>query len=474
MTAPSFSKWSISKWFAAGLIVAMSVIETRADEFYDLKDTSIYVDSTDHDLQFFSPVDFDFNNEPIGQGNGYFFVFDKLSWATTGERHTIGSGAADDGSLNPFREFLTGRFGDTLDPNNLVPVSIGPPLLVSGINSGPPRAEFAWGERYEFGYFDDTTTWSIGILDGADANASELYGLETQDSLYGSVLVVFDDPQDLMRGFIDVLGPIGGAFQPDGLADDIDGDGQFGPDGYDLDDPGREPDSFFIGDLRGDFDDIVDLPTSFQFLNARNSTKSDGIELMKSHRLGNKHHMVKHQNNAVDISYGVRYLRLRDNFEVTGFGGVMGASFWDTRIDNNLVGPQIAMKWNHQRGRAKLDFGGRFLFGYNIMNFEQDAALGQDLIPGQHNRSLYMGPTYSKHGKQENDFSPLVELRVQGSYQITRALAARLGYTATFVDNIRRAAQHVKYELPNMGFRENAGTQEIFINGVNFGFDVVY
>jgi hypothetical protein len=85
-----------------------------------------------------------------------------------------------------------------------------------------------------------------------------------------------------------------------------------------------------------------------------------------------------------------------------------------------------------------------------------------------------MGPTVSSHGQQDNDFSPTAEMRVNGSYQISRAIALNLGYTATFVDNIRRAAQQVKYELPNMGFREGAGTQEIFINGVNFGFDVVY
>jgi hypothetical protein len=479
MTAPSISKW-FSKCLAAGLLMAAGTDRLLADEYYDMKDTSMYVDNTDHDLQFFSPVDFDFENLPIQQPNGYFFTFDKLNWATTGERTTIGSentgpGTTGGGSLAPFREFLTGRFGDNFpDPEFLTPVITVAPNLSSGINSGPPRAEFAWGERYEFGVYHDSAKWSVGILDGPEANAGQSYGLETQDSIYGSVLVVFDDPQNLFRGFIDVIGPSGGAFAPDGLADDIDGDSQYGPDGYDLDDPGRAPDSIYLPDPRGDWDDLVVLPTSFQFLNARNSTKSDGIELMKSHRLDNRHRMVKNQNNVVEFGYGVRYLRLRDKYDVVGFGGTMGQSFWDTRIDNNLVGPQISLKWMHQKNRFRLDWSGRFMFAYNIMNMEQDAALGQDLVPGQYNRSWYMGPTVSSHGQQDNDFSPTAEMRVNGSYQISRAIALNLGYTATFVDNIRRAAQQVKYELPNMGFREGAGTQEIFINGVNFGFDVVY
>src|SRR5690606_18385109 len=95
MTAPIFSKWPITKKFA-GLLVAGSAVfqagatETRADEYYDMKDTSVYVDNTDHDLQFFSPVDFDFENRPISQRCGYFFRFDKLNWAATGERITVG------------------------------------------------------------------------------------------------------------------------------------------------------------------------------------------------------------------------------------------------------------------------------------------------------------------------------------------------------------------------------------------------
>lgn len=38
-------------------------------------------------------------------------------------------------------------------------------------------------------------------------------------------------------------------------------DGLYGPDGYDLEDPGRQPDQFLVGDLRQDYDDIVALPT---------------------------------------------------------------------------------------------------------------------------------------------------------------------------------------------------------------------
>jgi hypothetical protein len=114
------------------------------------------------------------------------------------------------------------------------------------------------------------------------------------------------------------------------------------------------------------------------------------------------------------------------------------------------------------------------MFAYNVQNFEQDVALGQDLLPGQYNRPLYFNPTVANHGKQEEMFSPTVEFRAAANYQITRSLAFKLGYTAIFIDNIGRAAANVKYELPNMGFRDDAGTQEILMNGVDVGFDLVF
>ena len=482
MTAPSFSKWPFSKWLAASLLIAASAIDGRAQEPDDVTQTGIYVDNTDHDLQFFSPVDFDFENIPIQQNPGYFFHYDKLSWSFTGERHLLGANEADMGSLGPWRRFVTG-FQFTFDPDDedviiiIDPgtvIDIAPPALQSGIESGPPRSTFAWGERYEFGVSSQETSWSIGILDGPGANDSKFYGGQlTEDPIFGAVLVNFADPLLLMRGFLDVIGPIGGPFVPDGLADDIDVDGQYGPDGFDTEDPGREPDVIIVG-VPPDFDDLVLLPTSFQSLSVRNFSETQGIELMKTHRLDNRHRMAKHQNNVVEVGYGVRYLRLEDEFNVFGTGGVLGTSFWDTSVMNNLVGPQILLNWVNQQKRMRLDIGSRCMLAYNIQNLQQEVSLGEDLVPGEYNRPLYLGPTVANHGKQEEEFSPVIELRAQASYQITRALAARLGYTATFVDNIRRAAQQVKYELPNMGFRDDEVTQDIFINGVNFGFDVVY
>jgi len=474
----------LANWFAAGLLIAVTTGVAQAQQEF----AAPYIPG---DAQLFAPVDFDMDGFPIKHDRcEYYFSMDKLSWAATGERLRMGTPLVDFGSLNPYRTFNTGGDLVLLPDDTIIYVpgevfTVGPPGLLGTIDSGPPRAKFGWGERYELGYTNGENGWELGVLWGPDVRSGATYGMNTNPNvlnplnpgadLYGSVLINFADPLNLMMGFLDVwsVPGQGGPFTPDGFVDDIDDDGQHGPD-FDIETPAYIPETRFIGS-GSDFEDVVRLPTSWEFVDVRNSTETQGFELMRTHKLNNDHFMKKHQNQSLEISYGARYLRLRDEFRVTATGGVLGASFWDTQIFNNLVGPQIGLKYTLQLHRVNFDWSGRFMFAYNIQDFEQEASLGQDLIPGQYNRPLYFGPTYSVHGKQENFFSPTAEMRVQASYQITTAFALRLGYTAVFVDNISRSANQVRYELPRMGFNEGtAGKQEIFINGVNFGAEVVY
>lgn len=432
-----------------------------------------------HDLQFFSPVDFDFEGQ-VRRNSGWFFNYDKLSWAITGERVTIGSNSQSFGSTNPDRFFQTGNV-DVLAPGGAIEGAVIPipiPATVSGIDSGPPRAEFGWGERYEFGFrSDDNVGWLVGILDGPEVNSNATFGFGAGSTPLGSVLVVFDDgtpDRNLLRGFIDFENAAGQIVPGgDGTHDDIDDDGRHGGQAVqDLVAPGNVPETDV--DQFPDFDDLVELPTAFETLAVSNITEIQGIEMMYTVLADNRHKPVNRQNSQLEVAFGVRYFRLRDSFILNGTGGTLGLTTIDTRITNNLVGPQLTMKWMRQRGRARLDISGRAMFAYNVGNLEQDAAVGMDLVPGQANRFLNIGPTVSNHGRQEEDYSPLIEFRAQSNYQLTSSIALRLGYNATFIDNIYRAASHVDYTLPRIGLRSDAGTQEVFINGVNFGFDVVY
>jgi hypothetical protein len=496
MTAPSFSNWSISKWFAAGLFVTMSLVEARADEFYDLKETSVYVDSTDHDLQFFSPVDFDFSNEPIGQGNGYMFRYDKLSWAATSERNIIGDPDVIEFSEIIVPDALALAFNITTGalPNQGY-------QIINGIQNSAPKASFAWGERYELGLRDGTTDWTVGILDGPAHNSSDTFGTGPQQSGFGSIHVNFNTPEDFLLGFRDYWGTgedagffivptatlNGPGGDGDGFADDLDGDGAEGAANFivqDINGDGTIDDDEVVG-IAVDLDDLHRFNVTFDLLNVRNKTESQGVELMKTHHLNNRHLQKQHQNHHFEFGYGVRFLKLQDEFSLDGTSPLLGTAFINTQVENQIVGPQIRAKWSAQRGRWNLGVDTRFMFGFNATDLSQRGSIGLDdvddtgvvvnpgLIPGALNRLLSGQPTTFSYGRREDEFAPVVEFRANTSYQLTRALGARLGYSAIFVDNISRASQVTEYSLPDMGIKEG-GQQYILINGVDFGFEVVY
>ena len=113
------------------------------------------------------------------------------------------------------------------------------------------------------------------------------------------------------------------------------------------------------------------------------------------------------------------------------------------------------------------------MFGYNIQDLDQVGAIGKNLIPGGPNSLISGQPTAFSYGRRDDSFTPVIEFRAEGSYQLTSAIALKLGYTAVFVDNITRAAESVRWYLPDMGLL-SSGDQDILINGATFGVEFVH
>ncbi len=222
-----------------------------------------------------------------------------------------------------------------------------------------------------------------------------------------------------------------------------------------------------------DYGDLHEFNVAFDQVQVRSRTVVDGVEAMWTHELTNRHYMASHQNNHIELSAGARFLSLDDRFELLADGGILGRTFSNTRVDNNIVGPQVRAKWVNQRQRWRLSSTASFLFGYNTQNWSQENGIGAELVPGGLNRPLYAQPTYSEHGLTFNQFSPVGELRLEAAYYVTQAVALKLGYTGMYVGNIRRAATSVRYYLPDMGFH-NSGNQELISNGVDAGIEFVY
>jgi hypothetical protein len=195
---------------------------------------------------------------------------------------------------------------------------------------------------------------------------------------------------------------------------------------------------------------------------------------MWTHTLSNRHFMAKKQNNWVTLSWGARFLRLYDEFFADMQGSVLHDVFVDTSFTNQIVGPQVGVSWVNRRQRWTLTADGKFMFGYNTADWDQFGLMGEGLVPGALNQPLYARPTAFSHGISEREFSPVAEMRLRARYHITSAFSVTAGYTGMFVGNIRRAAPSVLYALPAFGYNHEAGTQDLFVNGLDLGVEFVH
>ncbi len=394
----------------------------------------------------------------------------------------------------------------------------------NGIQDATPDAELGWGERYEFGYSDGDRGWSFGILNGPDVVSQRTYGFgpggpnrtdgdvdnngaddsdpnvptvgDVRAFGFGSVPVNFNLPSPtFLNGFRNYInnalgaesgvqyGPLYyvGNYQAD--EESQDGDGDNAPTADDLDGDGVSGVITVLADLDGDgtldddeilatiidFDDIYTFNVFFDDVTTRSTLEMDGVEWMFTHNLDKSHELDRGRRDELQLSYGIRFDRLRSEFDLTANGSIFGRTTSENDVDNQIVGPQVGLRWRRDHGKWDFSADGRFMFGYNIVDIGQENIFGQDAIPGALNRSNEARTTASAYGRSENEFSPIGELRLEARYKFTRALALKMGYNVKFIENIHRASRVIEYNAPDFGIGD--GRSDILINGLTMGVE---
>ena len=171
---------------------------------------------------------------------------------------------------------------------------------------------------------------------------------------------------------------------------------------------------------------------------------------------------------------------------VTGPRSILGDSDWHSKAHNRIVGPQIGARWFKKKNRWTLSAEGRFFAGYNQQTIRQHGMLGSQLddgtpysfeagtVPGLPYIPLYMDPVSFEHREFKGEWSPAAELRLQATYQITRAFSVRAGWTGFWMDGIARGSNMIDYTLQEtriMGINMDNNRQEIFTHGLNVGVE---
>lgn len=347
---------------------------------------------------------------------------------------------------------------------------------------------FRTGQRLEFGHIDED---GIGFFASGFGRASETDTVIGSDAGI-SIFSPFVNGISILEGFVDVTGPGG---LPDGFDDDINFNNVFGRDGIDIGTPNGNPPPAFIPPPDGvpdlpfptDFGDLVYFPVFFDKLVVTNRTDVWGMEVMLARQT-----KTNARGGYWEGFIGPRYLSFQEEYSVVGFGrdvtfvdgngntvnttlGVLADSVWFTKADNNLVGPQIGLRYVLRRGRVKASADARFMAAANFQSIRQSGTIASEFDPlplRVQNRPVNLVPTAFFNSVKPVEFSPLLELRANASYQIFSSIAVNVGWTGMFMDGIARPSNMVDWILPTFGLLEHNNRQDVFMHGINFGIEV--
>jgi len=395
------------------------------------------------EMKLFQPVEFDdLDGYPKG-AVGPFFRYERLYWNIHQPAFSI------IGSNNP--ELVA------LDLSNNTNQFI--------------TAQFVWGNRFDIGYrMCDGSGWVTSIVKSNE----DFSGFQNVTNVTN---VGFFDPTGVLplNGLLALVG---------------------------IDQTGIP----FPPDPTNDF-----IPYSNLIL--QNSSRFVGVDVMKTIRYEPEHH-----GGVWELMFGPRFFQFHDRFfaqgttadqaaiiadgtiilpqtppNIVSIARVLDAppalNFWNMGVDNNLIGPQIGARWSIERERWTVSADFRALFAANFQNQHLGGATSAGYtthiirldtgatIPGTTTVTGVLGDALFTFNSANHNvtFAPMGELRFDAIYKVTRNVSLEAGYTGILATGIRRASDSIVYTVPNMAILPNGvDHQHVFINGVNFGFNVNY
>lgn len=439
----------------------------------------IPTENTIEDLQFFAPVESNAMSDRPYLKEGLFFGWDYLTWSMQRPRATI---LGSPGSTRTFFDTVTTL---TRTEGNSLNTGLFSDLIFDGA-------------RTEIGYMCDGCGWVVGLT-----------GLhERSDDITETLApIVFRDPFALTASsYSPVANTLtAGQFEPAVFDRDINGNGVFGRFGRDTgnvvdpDGAGPLPQLFipagttifvtvggttltFIGQLNGipdtsplgtgdstavppiDTGDLITPPLDYPDIKATNYTDFWCTEAMFTRRL----HRISFGGHW-ELMGGVRYTSFEEQFYVQarGIQAILNESAWNNEAWNRIVGPQFAVRWFKDCCRWRFAAEGRFAPSVNFQSVHLTSTLG-GATPG-------FGLTFQNSGidtMTAYEFSPVGEVRLNWSYQLTRAISVRAGYSALYVGGLARPSNMIDYVIPNLKLIKQDYLDDAFMQGINVGFEV--
>ena len=169
--------------------------------------------------------------------------------------------------------------------------------------------------------------------------------------------------------------------------------------------------------------------------------------------------------DAVSTLIGIRYLRYEDRYSLISLRPPLGAaplsSLYQDETDNNMVGLQVGGDvYMPTSLRTLVSFKGKAgLYG----NFTtRDVLLGND------------GAATLRNGDDDVELSGLIEIGMNGIYQVTPSVRLTAGYEAWFMPGVATTSQQIPRFLTAGSGASTRVSDDIVFHGFNFGTQVLF
>lgn len=269
--------------------------------------------------------------------------------------------------------------------------------------------------------------------------------------------------------------------------------------------PMQSPSGFIIDNQSGLNLAFQPEPALFNMLEARQTTDVGSYEVNRIWR-HRRPRPPQPWDPQWECALGVRYIRIQDRFEVDGYtrdpytppdaddntnnrplqyDPNFVKSWWYTYFDNNIVGPQLSIRYAQQLGPYKWDWELKGVAAANFIDGRQQVTIDQVVYDQMYTNSIHVNNNYEANAPYlptgGNDqmsrmrFSPIGEFRINGEYIMTRLISIKCGWTGLYVGNTVRSNSQVLYRLPGfdggqlMGINRDLHFQSMFMHGVNIG-----
>ncbi|MCR5162684.1 MAG: BBP7 family outer membrane beta-barrel protein [Thermoguttaceae bacterium] len=236
-----------------------------------------------------------------------------------------------------------------------------------------------------------------------------------------------------------------------------------------------------------------------------------GVELNYLHRA----HATR--IGMFELGLGVRYMKWNEEFGFwggsngsSGNGEIYTPNFLDdtsikTEADNNLVGPQLGLRWSRNTGRFGMEILAKFTAAYNAQKITNSCILGSNgYVNGMWGPNSMYASTNNSTSDSDNDlniksvyyyapnvgasgisgyahqtygtFTPVAELGIKFKFDLTSKINLSLGWSGIYAGNIARPGGMTDYSLDNttggsvLGINQDGDHKKnVFMHGFTFG-----